>query len=157
MAQTGRLTHHTGFSGFAIPVGLVASFWGVERPNQKQLNPSVLCRSRKSRSGGSGDRFEPYRWFSRTGLYSKGSRNVLFGQVFFGGRGYQGQQTTHFQENNCLLALPPKAAGPTNHDLPQDVALVPPAFKKHLANKHDGIPLRYSCLRVAALRMATKL
>ena len=41
--------------------------WGAERPEKQQLNPPVLCKPGEPRIGESGDRFEPYRWFSPTG------------------------------------------------------------------------------------------
>jgi hypothetical protein len=50
-----------GFPGFAIWVGLVAAFWGPERPERKQLNTPILRKPGKSHTGGSGDRFKPYR------------------------------------------------------------------------------------------------
>ncbi len=41
--------------------------------------------------------------------------------MFVGGLGYQGQKTTHFPEKCCCLALPPSAAKPKSHSLPENV------------------------------------
>ena len=38
----------------------------------------------------------------------KGIPKWFFGQVFFGGLGYQGQKTTLFQETHCYLAWYPR-------------------------------------------------
>jgi hypothetical protein len=71
MAQTDRVTRrYRIFRICTMPVGLVAAFWGAERPKKQQLNPPVLVKSRTSHIGGPGDRFEPYRWFSRTNGYN---------------------------------------------------------------------------------------
>ncbi len=63
-------------------------------------------------------------------------------KCFLGGLGYQGQTTTQCQGRSGLLALPPSAAGPTNHSLLEMVccflALVPQASKKPRGQK----PLR---------------
>ncbi len=45
-------------------------FGAMERPQKQQVNPPMWFKSGKSHTGGSGDRFEPCRWFSRTGGYS---------------------------------------------------------------------------------------
>ncbi len=64
---------------------------------------------------------------------------VLGPSVFVGGLGYQGQQTTHVQENVGFLALPPKLAWPKNHVFLENVWLLglgtPGLPQKHLANK----------------------
>ncbi len=44
-------------------------------------------------------------------------------KCFLGGLGHQGQQTTLFQENTGSVALPPKAAGPTNQCFSENVWL----------------------------------
>ncbi len=66
--------------------------------------------------------------------FSKGSRNVFVGQVFFGGLGCQGQTNTHFQENHVFGALPPSAARPQNHSFLEHewfLASVSQTSKKH--------------------------
>ncbi len=63
------LADTVGFRACTIPIGARSA------PKQ-QLNPPVLCKSRKSHIGGSGDRFGSYRWFSRTGVCSF-SENLL--------------------------------------------------------------------------------
>ncbi len=44
--------------------------------------------------------------------FAEGIPKCVFGQVVFEGLGYQGHKTTHVQETNGFLALPPSAARP---------------------------------------------
>ncbi len=58
--------------------------------------------------------------FADTG--SKEMPKLFFGQVFlFGALGYQGQNTTQFQETHGCYAFSRSAAGPTNHSLLENV------------------------------------
>ncbi len=68
----------------------------------------------------------------------KGIPKCLFGQVFFGGLGYQGQQIPHFPKTAVFLALPPKAAKPNKQLFLKHVVLwpwYPRRPKNHLAKK----------------------
>ncbi len=50
--------------------------------------------------------------------------------MFFGGLGCQGQRTTHVQEHNCFLALPPSAARPQNHLFLENLGFCWPWYPK---------------------------
>ncbi len=65
----------------------------------------------------------------------------LFGRVVCWRLGYQRKTTTHFPEESGLLALPPKAARPKNHDVPKHVwffGLGTQASKKSLGPKNTS-------------------
>ncbi len=81
----------------------------------------------------------------------KGIPKWFSGQVVFGGLGYQGQKTTHFSEKSGVLALPPKAAGPKNKVLLENVWLfglgAQGLQKNTRPKKHHGIPLTMKTYR----------
>ncbi len=93
MAQTGRLTHRYGiFRVYAVWVGSAGGFWGAERPKRQQLNPPILRKPGKSHIGGSGDRFEPYRWSAiRAGLVS-----ADFGPIPSSKKAFKSPDRPHF-------------------------------------------------------------
>ncbi len=66
-------------------------------------------------------------------------------RLLFGGRGQQRHTNTHFPDNIVVLALPPSAARPKTHDVPETVWFVglgmPGLQKNTWPNKHFGIPL----------------
>ncbi len=70
------------------------------------------------------------------GFPGLGSRRYFWPSVFFGGLGYQGQQTTHVQEERCFWALPPSGQNTTlSLKMCGFLALVSQASKNHLAKK----------------------
>ncbi len=77
-------------------------------------------------------------------IFNQRDPKWLFGQVFFGGLGYQGQKTTHVQKISGCLALPPKAARPQNHYVPEQVCFfglcTPGLNKKRFAKKPLRVP-----------------
>ncbi len=65
------------FLGLRNMGGLVAAFWGTEGPKRQHVNPPILRKPGKSQIGGSGDRFEPYRWSAiRVGIASADRRSA---------------------------------------------------------------------------------
>ncbi len=68
MAQTGRLSHrYWKFHDLHNAGGFSCYFFGgAPRPTKQQLNPTAWHKAEDSHIGGSGDRFDPYRWISRT-------------------------------------------------------------------------------------------
>jgi hypothetical protein len=63
------------------------------------------------------------------------------------GLGYQGQKTTHVQDNTCFLALPPRAPRPKNHNVLEHVwffAPGTPGLQTTRPKNHFGIALNFT-------------
>jgi hypothetical protein len=85
-------------------------------------------------------------FFVAKGQVPEGSRSGLLAKCFFGSLGYQGQQTTLFNETTVVLALPPLAARPQNQYFHGEVfffGLGTPGLQKTTwPINHYGIPLK---------------
>ncbi len=123
-----------GFHG-KVWVGLIATLAAVTLARRSllalfaSLVPARACRSSHVLRGCSD---------------SRGSRSVFGAKWFFGGLRCKDQKTRHLQESSVCLALPPQAAGPNNHYVPENVwfvALVPQASKNPWQQKNFGSPL----------------
>ena len=101
-------------------------------PRPPSPNGEVLIRCRLSMMGPLPSAGGPSRQSWALGpnnifraIYVTKLFEVVFGAKWFlGGPGYQGRQTTHVQECNGFLALPPKAAKPNNHKFIEHVWFV---------------------------------
>ncbi len=104
--------------------------------------------------------FIGFRWafISQTlaAMSSKGSRHGCLAKWLFGGLGCRGQKTTHLQENDGLLAWPPKA----KHSFPKIVWFVglgaPGPPKNTWPKKHFVIPLNSNDVSFSELFSGTE-